>query len=176
MLSASAKLVLVGFMGTGKSSVSRLLAERLNVSRADSDEAVERAESRAISDIFATDGEEAFRDMETRELRRLMESNQPMVIATGGGAVLREENRSLMLAHGFVTALTAHPEQIITRVMQDESRPLLQGGVRDRVYQLLEKRKDAYDFAHLTVDTTELSVEEVVDRIVNAWNQHSASQ
>ncbi|WP_276310881.1 shikimate kinase [Paenibacillus paeoniae] len=170
------KLVLVGFMGTGKSSVSRLLAEKLAWDRTDSDEEVERAENRKIPDIFAQDGEQAFRDMETKELRKLLESSQSLVVATGGGAVLREENRSVMLEHGYVVALTAHPEQIIARVMQDEARPLLQGDVRERVYGLLETRKGAYDFAHLSVDTTELSVEEVVDLIVNAWKQHGASQ
>lgn len=168
------KVVLIGFMGTGKSSVSRLLAERLEWSCADSDEEVVRAEGRSISDIFADDGEEAFRDMESRELSKLLKEPRHAVIATGGGAVLREENRSVMLKHGFVVTLSCHPERIIARVLQDESRPLLKGDVSERVYGLLEARKGAYDFAHLTVDTTELSVEDVVDRIVMAWKQHSA--
>ncbi|WP_310732505.1 shikimate kinase [Paenibacillus sp. 1011MAR3C5] len=172
-ISPSGKVVLIGFMGTGKSSVSRLLAEKLAWSCADSDAEVERAEGRSISDIFAEDGEQAFRDMESHELSKLLKQHSHTVIATGGGAVLREDNRSAMLQHGFVVALSADPEQIIARVLLDKSRPLLEGAVRERVYGLLETRKGAYDFAHLTVDTTELSVEEVVDCIVMAWKQHS---
>ncbi|MFF2887898.1 shikimate kinase [Paenibacillus sp. NPDC057967] len=172
-VSPKGKVILIGFMGTGKSSVSRLLAEKLEWSCADSDEEVERAAGRSISDIFAEDGEQAFRDMESRELRKLLEQPSHAVIATGGGAVLREENRSAMLKHGFVAALSCDPERIIARVLLDKSRPLLKGAVRERVYGLLETRKGAYDFAHLTVDTTELSVEDVVDRIVMAWKQHS---
>lgn len=165
------KLVLIGFMGTGKSSVSRLLADKLGCPRIDSDEEIERSENRKISEIFASDGEKGFRTIETSVLKRLLTSKEPAVIATGGGAVLLEENRNMMLENGFVTALHASPEQIIARVSADSSRPLLQGDLHDRVHTLLEQRKGLYDFAHLSVDTTELTVEEVVDQILKAWNQ-----
>lgn len=165
------KLILIGFMGTGKSSVSRLLADKLGWSRIDSDEEIERSENRKISDIFAVDGEEGFRTIETSVLNKLLTAKEPAVIATGGGAVLREENRNMMLENGFVAALHASPEQIIARVSADTSRPLLQGDLHNRVHTLLDQRKGIYEFAHLTVDTTELTVEEVVDQILKAWNQ-----
>lgn len=167
------KLILIGFMGTGKSSVSRLLADRLGWPRIDSDEEIEHAENRKISEIFESDGEEGFRQIETQVLNKLLTSTQPAVIATGGGAVLREQNRRMMLENGFVAALHASQEQIIARVKADTTRPLLQGDLHQRVHMLMEKRRGVYDFAHLAVDTTELTVEEVVDRILKAWNQFS---
>ncbi|MNZ72495.1 Shikimate kinase [compost metagenome] len=123
-------------------------------------------EGRAISDIFAADGEEGFRAIETRVLESLLGGDEPAVIATGGGAVLREYNRELMLKRGFVAALTASAEQIIARVHTDTSRPLLQGNAEEKVRLLLEQRKHAYDFAPIRVDTTSLTADEVVSAIL----------
>jgi len=164
-------IVLVGFMGTGKSSVSRSLAERLGYERVDLDEAIERRERCSISELFAERGETAFRELECDVLRELMLRPARQVIATGGGAVLRADNRETMRARGWVVALTADAERIIARVSADTSRPLLQGDVRGRVTALLEQRKHAYDFADLKLDTTRLSVTEVTDRIIDAWQR-----
>jgi shikimate kinase len=160
------KLVLIGFMGTGKSTVSKLLAEKLGWNRIDGDEEIERLEDRLISDIFAVDGEAGFRIIETKVLDSILASEECSVIATGGGAVLSEVNRELMLSKGFVVALKASSEQIIARVINDTARPLLEGNAVERVNLLLEQRKHAYDFAHLTIDTTDMSAEEVVDAIL----------
>lgn len=167
------KLILIGFMGTGKSSVSRELADRLGWDRVDIDEEIERLDGRSISDIFAVDGEESFREMESNVLRTIVESAEAAVVATGGGAVLKPVNRLLMSERGFVVALKASPETIIARVQQDLSRPLLQGDIHDRVHTLLKKREGAYDFAHLSLDTTNLSLGEVVDAILREWNRYA---
>lgn len=169
------KIFLIGFMGTGKSSVGRLLADRLGWARVDVDEEIVKAERRAIADIFASEGEEAFRDIEARVLADIAASGKPMIVATGGGAVLRESNRTVMLAHGCVAALKASPETIIARVERDEARPLLQGNAAKRVYELLEQRKHAYDFAHVTVDTTDLTPEEVAGRIIRHWERREGA-
>ncbi|WP_168121995.1 shikimate kinase [Paenibacillus sp. HB172176] len=161
------KIILVGFMGTGKSIVSEKLAGQLGWSRVDIDEEIVKAAKKPISKIFADDGEDAFRELESRVLEAALASPEQAIVATGGGAVLRASNRQAMLAHGFVAALKASPETIIARVMNDSSRPLLQGDVRARVHELLEKRKDAYDFAHLAIDTTAMTVAEVVQRIAD---------
>ncbi|RAP78078.1 shikimate kinase [Paenibacillus montanisoli] len=158
-------VVLIGFMGTGKSTVGKQLAQRLQRGTADIDAEIVRREGQAIADIFATRGEAAFRLVETDALADVLGRTEPLVIATGGGAVLSERNRELMLQDSFVVALTADPEKIIARVMEDPDRPLLQGEVRERVYKLLEDRKHAYDFAHLTIDTSNLSVGQVVEQI-----------
>jgi shikimate kinase len=167
------KLVLIGFMGTGKSTVSKLLAGKLGWKRVDGDEEIERLENRLIADIFTADGEAGFRVIETKVLEAILASEESSVIATGGGAVLSEVNRELMLSKGFVVALKASPEQIIERVKTDTARPLLQGDAEERVNLLLEQRKHAYDFAHLTIDTTNMSAEEVVEAILA---QHMISQ
>jgi shikimate kinase len=165
------KLVLIGFMGTGKSSVSRELSGQLGWTRIDSDEDIVRRAGKSIADIFAHDGEQRFRDFESDCLRDILLQADPAIIATGGGAVLREGNRQAMLDHSFVVALTAEAESIIARVSQDEERPLLQGDARERVYKLLEQRKGLYDFAHLIIDTTGLSVKDVAGRIINHMNE-----
>lgn len=164
-------IVLVGFMGTGKSTIGELLARRLGCSLIGIDEEIERRAGQRIAEIFAVKGEAAFRAGETEALMDALHSHKRQVISTGGGAVLAQRNRELMLSHGLVIALKADAEQIIARVSKDSSRPLLQGDVRERVYKLLEDRKEAYDFAHLTIDTTRLSVNEVVEQIWNHIHQ-----
>lgn len=164
------KLVLIGFMGTGKSTVSKLLSQELGCKRVDGDEEIERLENKLISDIFAQDGEAGFRLIETRVLDMILADEEPAIVATGGGAVLSADNRELMMSRSFVVALKASPEQIIARVQSDAARPLLQGDAAERVNTLLEQRKNAYDFAHFTIDTTELTAEEVVSAIVEQWH------
>ncbi|MGO4375537.1 shikimate kinase, partial [Paenibacillus sp. MCAF20] len=163
------KLILVGFMGTGKSTVSKLLAGRLEWERVDVDEQIVSRAGQAISDIFAESGEEGFRDIESDVLASILADEASSVVATGGGAVLREANRNLMLASGLVVALKADAAQIIDRVQSDDARPLLQGDAASRVNTLLEQRKHAYDFAHITVDTTSLTADEVVAAIMERW-------
>lgn len=161
----TSNLILVGFMGTGKSTVGQKLAERLGWSFLDSDAVLEEAQQTSISEIFRLHGEAHFRTLETETIDRLL-GRQGQVVATGGGAVLAEANRNCMLRGGFVVALKASPETIIHRVSSDTSRPLLNGDLAERVHTLLEQRKSAYDFAHAVIDTTELSADEIVERII----------
>ena len=161
----SRNVVLVGFMGTGKSTVGRLLAEKLGWSFVDTDKFIEREQGMTIPELFERSGETVFRTLETDAIRRVIdEGNQ--VIATGGGAVLAEANRTVMLQGGYVIALKADKSAIIERVGKDSGRPLLQGDVEGRVTRLLEERRQAYDFADLIVDTTGLSPEQVADIIL----------
>lgn len=157
-------------MGTGKSTVSRLLAEQLGCSRYDSDEVIEQTEGK-ISKLFETYGEAGFRDIESKVLDSLLEAKGRSIIATGGGAVLREHNREAMLKHGFVVALTADAEHIIDRVKSDTARPLLQGDVAANVHRIMEQRKHAYDFAHLQLDTTSLTPQEAAEVILQALQE-----
>ncbi|XEC96931.1 shikimate kinase [Paenibacillus tarimensis] len=169
-MSDNKSIVLIGFMGTGKTSVSLLLSGMLGLSHIDLDEEIEKREGRRISEIFADSGEAAFRTIETETLAAVL-NGRGQVIATGGGAVLKEENRRLMLDRAWVVALKADERHIIERVQGDISRPLLQGDLHDRVKTLLEQRKHAYDFAHFTVDTSELGTEEVAKRIAVKWEK-----
>lgn len=158
-------IVLVGLMGTGKSTVGSALAERLGWTFIDTDEQVEAAEGMSISDLFAERGEAGFRLAETAMIKQTMEGER-QVVSTGGGAVLKAENCEAMRRGGLVVALTASEETIIERVRHDRTRPLVQGNVAERVRHLMETRRHAYDFADLKIDTTGVRVEEIVERIV----------
>jgi shikimate kinase len=161
----TSNIVLVGFMGTGKSTVGQKLAERLGWSFQDSDAALEEEHQTSISDLFRIHGESHFRSLESKTLEHIL-ARKGQVVATGGGAVLAESNRTCMLQNGFVVALKASPETIIHRVSSDTSRPLLQGNLEERVHTLLEGRKSSYDFAHTVIDTTDLTTDQIVELII----------
>ncbi|MCD9024264.1 shikimate kinase [Cohnella sp. NL03-T5] len=155
-------------MGTGKSTVSRLLAERLGWESKDTDEEIERLAGRSIKEMFSEDGEEVFRDWESKVLADVLGRGR-QVVATGGGAVLREVNRRAMLSGGWVIALTADKQSLIRRVTSAAAagtRPLLAGDAEERVTALLETRRHAYDFAHVSVDTTQRSPSEVTELLI----------
>ena len=158
-------VILVGFMGTGKSTVASLIAERLGWNKIDLDTSIESAECATIPQLFADKGEPYFRNAETNALIRELEGREGQVVATGGGAVLAEQNRGIMLSNGLVVALTASKETILERVQNDPNRPLLKGNAAASVPELLEKRKYAYDFAHLRIDTTGRTPESIADEI-----------
>lgn len=158
-------------MGTGKSTVGRKLAQRLGWSFCDSDAVLEEVQQTSISELFRNHGEAHFRALETETLAHILDS-AGQVVATGGGAVLAASNRACMLQYGFVVALNATAETIIQRVSADTSRPLLQGNLEERVHTLMEQRKHAYDFAHTSIDTTELNEDQIVDRIIQEAGLH----
>lgn len=157
-------VVLVGFMGTGKTTVGRILANRLEWTFTDTDSYIEKQAGMTISRMFQEHGEAFFRDKETEALQELL-LRQGQVVSTGGGAVLREENRRLMLENGLVVAMLAEEAVIVERVRGDTGRPLLQGDVEERVRTLVEARRHAYDFAAVQLHTDRLSPEEAARRI-----------
>ncbi|WP_405111775.1 shikimate kinase [Paenibacillus sp. FSL K6-1217] len=158
-------IILVGMMATGKSTVGAILAGELDYELIDLDAVITGREGRSIADIFAEGGEQAFRSIESAVLQEMLQGER-RVISTGGGAVLAPGNAELMLEHGFVVALTASEETIIERVSGDENRPLLAGNAEERIRSIMEQRREAYRFAHCTVDTTELNVAEVSQYIL----------
>jgi shikimate kinase len=167
-------IVLVGFMGTGKSTVGRFIAEKLGWDLVDTDHYIEKLEGMSIAELFSKHGEVYFREAETRSIKEIMsKSNQ--VVATGGGAVLAEENRLILKTKGYVVALTASVETIIQRVSGDRNRPLLLGKAHIVVPELLEKRKHAYDFADIAISTDRLRIEFISQRILDAYRKKSNS-
>lgn len=165
MNTAVRNIVLVGFMSTGKTTVGAALAKRLGWTFVDTDQEIIRREGLSIPDIFAKYGEHYFRDAETQVIHDIMKGEK-QAVSTGGGSVLRKENCDAMAAGGLVVALTAPADVLISRLREDTERPLLQGGVEERVHRLLKEREHAYDFADATIDTSVLSVEEAVDHIL----------
>lgn len=158
-------LTLIGFMGSGKSSVGRLLAEELSFTFVDMDDFIEEMTGRKIREIFREDGEEVFRKMETKALSTLLGLDGSLVLATGGGVVTREENRNLLKKSDYIIYLRTGMETIKNRLKNDDSRPLLQGENRDgKIAHLFDERLATYEnlFTHV-VDTDSLSVLEVVE-------------
>lgn len=154
-------VVLVGFMGTGKSSVGRKLAESLGFRFVDTDQRIVERAGKPIPQIFSDEGEEVFRDWESRALAECAAGDR-QVIATGGGIVVREQNRDLLRQAGHVVWLKADPEVVLDRVSRNRNRPLLQtedpmATIRD----LLDSRVDLYRAcADEEVNTSDLTLEE----------------
>jgi shikimate kinase len=164
-------IVLVGFMGTGKTSVGRRLAERLKMSYIDTDDVIEQESGRIIADIFRESGEPHFRNLESDAVRKVSTLDN-RVISTGGGVVLREKNVEMLKTNGVVFCLAATPEEIWRRVGHETHRPLLQGpDPLDRIRQMLADRAPFYALSDETVQTTGLSIEQVVERIIEVYRE-----
>ena len=158
-------IVLIGFMGTGKSAVGKKLAQRLRMGYLDTDELIEKREKRKIFQIFQEKGEGYFRKVETQVVKEVA-SRDNYVIATGGGVVLKEENVAALRKNGFIICLSADPETIWRRTANDSKRPLLEGkDPRKRIEDLLKTRKPYYQKADFTIETSKLSDEEVTEKI-----------
>lgn len=166
-------IVLVGFMGTGKTEVGRQLADMLQWPLVDTDDLIMVAAGKSIPEIFAQDGEAAFRTLESTVLRDLAEkATGPMIVSAGGGIVLADVNWPWLRRLGHVVCLTAEPQEILQRVGKDENRPLLQGPVEealDRIQRLLAKRREAYAKADWACATDGLAPAEVAARILRRF-------
>ncbi|MBT3296265.1 MAG: shikimate kinase [Verrucomicrobia bacterium] len=158
-------IVLVGFMGTGKTSVGHALAAELNLNFVDMDAMIEAREERPISDIFATDGEPYFRSVE-RQVAQELAARDGLVIGTGGGVVLDPKNISDFSASGLVVCLQASPQTILDRVAHDSTRPLLAGDDKlQSILAILAKRQHLYAALPHQVDTNGRSIDQVVDAV-----------
>lgn len=161
-------IVITGFMGTGKTTVGQRVAELTGRLFVDTDERIVHHAGKPIADIFAQEGEAAFRLIE-RRMCRFYAGQRRLVVATGGGMLVDESNRKVMLASGFVFCLNATPEAIRQRLNGQGGRPLFSGDWE----ALLEKRRAAYAELPYQVDTTGKSPEEVAQEVVALWRSVS---
>lgn len=161
-------IVLIGFMGTGKTTISAALEKMCGMEVIDMDREIELRENRKISEIFASDGEEYFRSLETGLLREIAESGN-RIISCGGGTPLREENVVWMRKNGEVFLLSASPQTIFERVKDSDSRPILEGHKSaEFIAELLEERRAKYEAAADTVIVTDgKSAEEICQEIIS---------
>ena len=161
-------VVLVGMPGCGKSTVARAVARRLQLATADTDQAIEQRLGRTIRSYFDEHGEAAFRDVEEAVIDELTADSSSLVLATGGGAVLRPVNRQRLRERGTVIYLRSSPEQLFKRLQHDTKRPLLQ--VADplkRLRELYSERDPLYrECAHFVIDTRGSSLSALVSRIL----------
>jgi shikimate kinase len=165
--SAHTNIVLIGFMGSGKTSIGRLVAQRLGFQFIDTDAVIVERVGMQVPEIFQRHGEAWFREQETATLRSLSILNRA-VISTGGGIVTREENHPLLRGLGFVVWLTATEDVIFERVSRNKKRPLLQtADPRETVHTLLTERRHLYEgVAQCTLDTTVLSHESTATALI----------
>ena len=162
-------VVLIGFMGTGKTSTGKALAAKLGYAFLDIDQKIEEEQGRSISEIFSAEGEDYFRRCE-KEMVDRASKRKNTVIATGGGTVKNPENMAALREGGIVVCLSANVDTVLERTRKKGVRPILdgkdEGDRRLAVESLMEERKELYRQADYTVDTSDMSPLQVVDDIV----------
>jgi len=160
-------VILIGFMGSGKSSVGKLLADKLQCKFIDMDDEIEIGEKKSINEIFDEYGEDHFREIETSYLEKLL-TKKNKVIATGGGVILKEENISILQRIGTVIFLHTKYEALLKNLEGDTNRPLLQKDNAEQVIKnLLNKREPIYfNAASMIIQTGEKTIEEITNEII----------
>jgi len=163
-------IFLVGFMGAGKTTVGRVLADKIGYSFVDPDQVLEENAGSTISVIFSEFGEDYFRDLESKTLKTIS-TGERQVIATGGGVVIRDRNWDIMEQAGLTVYLKAPIEVLFERIKDSTHRPLLQvENPLKRARELLDSREHLYQKAVLIIDTENLSVTGVAEEIVKVLN------
>ena len=181
------KLILTGFMATGKSSVGPIVARRLGWEFVDVDTIVIARAGKAIAQIFADNGEAHFRQLERDAVAQLTSDRRrcphchgphPEVISTGGGVLVDESNCVALKRVGVIVCLTGRPEVIAARVERSKAkRPKLTEGGKPtlaRVKELMDERADAYARADVQIDSSDLTVEQLADNVIGAFGVHAA--
>lgn len=167
----ASNIILEGFMGSGKTTVSEILSDKLDLELLDTDQAIEEAEGRSINEIFAADGEAAFRSMETDLVNMVVSEHlNQMVVSLGGGLPLREENRQLLKKAGKIVYLRTRPETVYERLKGDDTRPLLKTeDPQKRIRELLEERSEKYEtLADIIIDTDGKDASDIANEIIAA--------
>lgn len=160
-------IILTGFMGSGKSTVGIRLSYRLKCVVEDTDKRIEREQGRTVNEIFATEGEAYFRNLETECLKKMLSEPGNRIISVGGGLPVREENRKLLKELGTVVYLRISPEKAYERLKEDDSRPLLKGeDPLGKIRKLMQEREPVYaEAADITVDVDDKDMEEILEWI-----------
>lgn len=163
-------IILIGYMGCGKSTVGKRLSYRVKKPYVDTDKLIEAGQQMEISEIFAQKGEPAFREMETQCVEGLFENKQDYVIAVGGGLPLRAVNRELLKKLGKVVYLRAKPETIYERLKEDTTRPLLRGeSPQKKICSMMDERGPIYEMAaDIVIDVDGKGFDEIIDEIEEA--------
>lgn len=159
-------IVLTGFMGTGKTEVGRELSNILGWKLIDIDDEIVKTKNMSINDIFTQLGEPVFRDMETEMIKKVS-AKRNVIIATGGGAVLRRENMDILRDNGIIVCLTATPETILKRTSRNDERPLLNvASPLKMIKELLSFREPFYEKADIMIDTESRAPRQIAEEIL----------
>jgi len=172
MMNAPPNIILAGFMGTGKTTVGKILARQRGLTFTDMDDCIVRRAGKSIPEIFAADGEPAFRAME-RQVVIELSAQCGLVVATGGGVVLNPANVRDFSACGLLVCLTASPEVILERLRGDTGRPLLSSGDKgEKIRSLLASRQHLYESIPLKINTDALSADMIALRILEDYDRY----
>ena len=168
-------IVLIGFMGTGKTSVGQRISEKLQMPMVDTDTIVETDNQMIIGEIFDRYGEGYFRSLENAAVHKASKYTNH-IISTGGGVVLRIENLNLLQENGLLFCLRATPEEIFKRIKDESHRPLLKDpNPSNKIRHLLRKRQTQYQRIEHQIETTDLSIEEVTNQIIGIYQSARSS-
>jgi len=172
---AMSNIVLIGFMGTGKTTVGQQISKELWMPMVDTDTMVEVDNQMIIGEIFDRYGEDYFRNLEAAVVRKVSKFKSH-VISTGGGVVLRFENLNLLQENGLLFCLRATPEEIFERIKDESRRPLLKDpDPPNKIRQLLQARQAHYQRIEHQIETTNLSIEEVTNQIIGIYQSARSS-
>ncbi len=147
MIQPGTSIILIGFMGAGKTSLGKAVAKELNIPFLDTDDLIEKSEGMTISEIFARHGEEYFRELETKTMKELSQREERFVLSVGGGLPLREENRPLLWETGCVVYLQVGIDTLVKRLENDTKRPILrqgEGTLEEKIRRILDEREPLY--------------------------------
>lgn len=153
-------LYLTGFMGSGKTTIGKLLAEKLALPVVDTDKFIEENLNKTVREIFETEGEDRFREYEHQFLNVIPTENT--IVTTGGGIILKKENRDWMRNNGTIIYLHCEPEEILKRLADDNTRPLLDGDKQKNIQSIFTERLSYYNDADIKIDTTKKTPAEIV--------------
>lgn len=170
MSDSKKNIILIGFMGCGKTTTGLKLSWKLKMPVEDTDKLIEKKAGCTISEIFAKDGEEAFRKMETQLLEEICQRSYGRILSVGGGTPVREENRALLKQCGTVIYLRVSPETVYDRLKEDTTRPLLRcEDPLAKIRDLMSSRKEAYEScADLILDADLMDMDECMEKIIQA--------
>ena len=164
-------IILIGFMGSGKTTIGKRLAKLLDYSLVDTDKLIEKKQGMTISDIFADKGERYFRQLETDTISEMIQTCHKTIISSGGGLPLRECNVKILQELGFIIMLDVSKETVLKRLQGDTTRPLLQGdNVEEKVEELLTYREPLYELAaHMKVSVNDRTIQDIAEEIIRNY-------
>ena len=143
------KITLIGMMGSGKTTIGKILSEQTGISAIDLDDFIENKENKSISEIFKTKGEQYFRTVEAITIKELTQTTSSQILSLGGGAFENEQTRELLLKNSTVIYLETTPEEIFKRIQKTNNRPLLKNNMTiEKISEIITKRKNNYNLAH----------------------------
>jgi len=165
-------VALVGMMGSGKSTLGKILADKLHYKFIDLDTEIEKQAKKTITEIFDSEGEKKFRELETDCLKQQLSSTDKIILACGGGCFITEENRENLINKSLTIYLEASPDTLFSRLEKDKSRPLLQedGKLKDKIDSILAKRIKYYELADCKINTDNNNEAEIIAQILSKIN------